>query len=390
MCTIFYLTELNNFEDLTKAYLSHGSDITNFIELKTHNEMAQNEELGIKKRKRKYTMDTEVKTEKPIEDMQMELCDRIPQIDRPNFSITNIVDIIPRLLFKREDLKVEKSVNTSRLTSFTSTYLNSCGEYAYITGLLIYEDLSLAYEAHQEMDYYKKEKFENGKQNLGKRTLDSNGREGTSTTKDDTFTSVNFGQPKFNRVTLSSVSEEDQIYSSRGNTITSKNHSKRGISSIEKSSGLEEEKEGLINFSEQIFLSENEAIKNSSNLSNASSTPFDSEPMESNLSEERNTLNSNVKRSETIGKKKVPRNKIKLPKLIVLVSKYPIYKDMEKFLKKLERHCFNCTSIPLESLVMNLVYEFPHPGYKYIVKSNFWGYKEKNKFEYETVNSLPF
>lgn len=97
-----------------------------------------------------------------------------------------------------------------------------------------------------------------------------------------------------------------------------------------------------------------------------------------------------MKKSESIGKNKIPKHTIKLPKLIVLVSKYPIYKDMDIFLKIIESHCFNSTSIPLENMVMNLIYEFPHPGSQYIIKSNFWGNKAKTHFEYETIDSLPF
>jgi hypothetical protein len=81
---------------------------------------------------------------------------------------------------------------------------------------------------------------------------------------------------------------------------------------------------------------------------------------------------------------------MKLPKILVLVSKYPIYKDMEEFLRKIRSICLEFTNVPLESMIMNLVFEFPHPGEKWIVKSEFWRNKRKSDFEYETVYSLPF
>ena len=41
-------------------------------------------------------------------------------------------------------------------------------------------------------------------------------------------------------------------------------------------------------------------------------------------------------------------------------------------------------------MIINLVYEFPHPGEKYLVQSNFWNIKRKSTFEYESNFSLPF
>ena len=110
----------------------------------------------------------------------------------------------------------------------------------------------------------------------------------------------------------------------------------------------------------------------------------------SELSADFDLLHHKIKKSEIIGKSQVPKNKIKLPKILVLISKYPIYKDLEQFLTKIETHCMNNTSIPLERMITNLIYEFPHPGFKYIVKSKYWGTKEAYKFRYETVDSLPY
>ena len=87
---------------------------------------------------------------------------------------------------------------------------------------------------------------------------------------------------------------------------------------------------------------------------------------------------------------KVDNRRIKLPKLLVLVSKYPIYEDMEEFLKRMKVCLNEYTSVPLESMVVNLIYEFPHPGDKYLIQSNFWKSKKKPTYEFETLMSLPY
>lgn len=87
---------------------------------------------------------------------------------------------------------------------------------------------------------------------------------------------------------------------------------------------------------------------------------------------------------------KVDNKRIKLPKLLVLVSKYPIYEDMEEFLKRIKVWLTEYTSVPLESMILNLVYEFPHPGEKSLIQTSFWKSKKKAVYEYETLMSLPF
>lgn len=125
----------------------------------------------------------------------MELCDRVPQIDRPNFPISKIIDIIPRLLFKGEEIKIEKAMKIQKLKASTSAYLNSWGQYAYITGIMIYEDLSLIHQAHGEMEYYKMEKDRQEIEVKLEKDADQE-RPGTESTKDATFTSrEKFGTP---------------------------------------------------------------------------------------------------------------------------------------------------------------------------------------------------
>jgi len=41
-------------------------------------------------------------------------------------------------------------------------------------------------------------------------------------------------------------------------------------------------------------------------------------------------------------------------------------------------------------MILNLIYEFPHPGNKYIVQSSFWKSKRKSVYQYETLHSLPY
>ena len=384
----FLSYRVKNYDDLIKAYLSHDSDITNLIELETLKEDNPNEDQHKERRSTFGKINEEANQEK-IDDLQLECWDKIPQIDRPNFSISSIVDIIPRLLYNKKNLCVEKEVNAPQLYSSTSAYLNSCGEYAYIVGLLVYEDLSSVSQADQEMNYFKEQKAEEDRIRE-KKTLVSLGREGTESTKDATFTTNKLGVQKNNRVTLSSVSEEDQLFSSRGNTITSKAEDMPpglGDKNIEEEDQKRVLMENLANVSSD---DDSESHRDTLNFAKINSEPPDAWALGQDPLEEFKIMNSNFKKSETIAKNKVPNDKIKLPKLLVLVSKYPIYKDMERFLKKIKSYCFDITSVPIERMITNLVYEFPHPGFKYIVKSSFWGSSEKKKFEYETVDSLPF
>lgn len=100
------------------------------------------------------------KQEVILNDLKMELWDQIPHIDRPGFQISQIADLIPRLLFAGHEVKMETSRSIKDEISSTSVYLSSAGEYAYIVGLLMYEDLSLYQEAYQNMNYLKERKRE--------------------------------------------------------------------------------------------------------------------------------------------------------------------------------------------------------------------------------------
>jgi hypothetical protein len=210
-------------------------------------------------------------------------------------------------------------------------------------------------DAHQDMNYYKYQKREKQEKEdfKSKYTIVSNSsnREGTESTKDNTFTSSNINQNKNRKESLSSVAEED-VGSSRGTTITSK---------------LEQINE-QINFSNSVSSSDSEEAKEDETLSlemvksmTTTLSAAQSEEIKGDESEfvnlrpvksfshhkltknkEDESLNdikayrNSLRKSEINQDDIVPRKRIKLPKLLVLVSKYPIYKEMAEFLAKIK------------------------------------------------------
>lgn len=69
---------------------------------------------------------------------------------------------------------------------------------------------------------------------------------------------------------------------------------------------------------------------------------------------------------------------------------YPIYNHMKNFLNQFLSICTHETEFPLENILMNLLYEFPHPGMNTLVVSKFWKHldddfflKYHDPFEYE-------
>lgn len=68
-----------------------------------------------------------------------------------------------------------------------------------------------------------------------------------------------------------------------------------------------------------------------------------------------------------------------VPRILVLVSKYPIYSEMRNFLTKIKDWAFRETRKWVEHMLINLIYEFPFPGDQYQVKSNFWRMDLKNE-----------
>lgn len=377
---------------LMNSYLYHGSDIVKLLTLSGPYPADHRET------RTKSTFAPPVSPDIDdieIDDLEMELLNKVPHLDRPNFAISTIVEIIPRLLFNKNYLKIDNSMRSTDVVSHTATYLTASGNYAYITGLLIYEDLSLVYDAHQEMKDVKQHKSEKEQKELNKgatATLDP--RAGTESTKDNTFTSTYMMQNKNKRDTLSSVAEEEGV-SEREMTITSALEGIKEDYSDENDNDNEEQNQDFIeneNDDEDDHNSEEEQPPNSAlmQMDKSDSTPYFKPDKRKDSLENIKIYRHSLKKSESTKNENINKKRIKMPKLLVLVSKYPIYKDMEKFLRKIKALCSEYTNIPLESMVINLVYEFPHPGEKYIVKSDLWRSKSKSIFEYETMNSMPY
>lgn len=77
------------------------------------------------------------------------------------------------------------------------------------------------------------------------------------------------------------------------------------------------------------------------------------------------------------------------PKLLVLVSMYPIYNQMGRFLNMIQSLIMAQTLCPIENILINLIFEFPHPGEKFVCISEFW--KAANKHQYKnTINKFVY
>ena len=59
-------------------------------------------------------------------------------------------------------------------------------------------------------------------------------------------------------------------------------------------------------------------------------------------------------------------------------------------MKKIKNNLLEFIKVPMENMILNLVYEFPHPSDKYWVKSNFWRTSSKSEFDYESSSSFPY
>jgi hypothetical protein len=70
-----------------------------------------------------------------------EVLDRVPSIDRTSLPISQVINIIPRQLFRKERLSL-RNIDVESVgikISHSSIYLPGSDMYAYITGLLFYE-----------------------------------------------------------------------------------------------------------------------------------------------------------------------------------------------------------------------------------------------------------
>lgn len=151
--------QIQNFDTLVDTYIKFGANaLIDSIEVENYANKDLIRSTTLQRAKRVTSQSN--KEEVILDDLKMELCDQIPHIDRPGFQISQVAELIPRLLFSGNEIKMETSRSIKDEISYSSVYLSSAGEYAYIVGLLMYEDLSLYQEAYQNMIYLKERKRE--------------------------------------------------------------------------------------------------------------------------------------------------------------------------------------------------------------------------------------
>ena len=142
--------QIQNFDTLIDTYIKFGANaLIDSIEVENYANKDLLRSTTLQRAKRMTSQSN--KEEVILDDLKMELCDQIPHIDRPGFQISQVAELIPRLLFSGHEIKLETSRSIKDEISYSSVYLSSAGEYAYIVGLLMYEDLSLYQEAYQNM-----------------------------------------------------------------------------------------------------------------------------------------------------------------------------------------------------------------------------------------------
>lgn len=85
-----------------------------------------------------------------IINVKMKLWDSLPNCDRAYFPISEIKDIIPKLLFEGKDYAISKYANDIDLFSYNSVCLPHSNQYAYCVGMLYYERLKDANAAAEK------------------------------------------------------------------------------------------------------------------------------------------------------------------------------------------------------------------------------------------------
>lgn len=98
------------------------------------------------------------------QNVMLDVLDRVPVIDRSSLPISQVIDIIPRQLF-RTDLISIRNLDVESIApvkSHSAIYLPGCDQYAYITGLLFYECISNIIETKKK---WEKEELKMLKQN---------------------------------------------------------------------------------------------------------------------------------------------------------------------------------------------------------------------------------
>lgn len=84
-----------------------------------------------------------------IPNQKMVKLDQLPDFDRVDIPISRIVDIIPKMLFSRDAYKIMTDNDGKSLMSQTSILVPLANKYAYVVGLLYYENLDVHYELHR-------------------------------------------------------------------------------------------------------------------------------------------------------------------------------------------------------------------------------------------------
>ena len=367
----FVSYQIHNHDAFVEAYIKHGASVLQWIDIDSR------DSLSFSKRSTRNRTGTlasmSIKDEIVLEDIRMEWWDRVPHIDRPNFPISHVIDLIPRLLFSKSELKIETSRSNKDEIRCTSIYLSSVGEYMHVAGLLTYEDLSQYQDAYANMRNHKQKREENDLKHRQLKSLLTYTPKAQikSTSSTGTGSKQSLENLQFPDISLLRAEKSEGIHQ----------NGLFGTDLLE----IQENEDDFFSDSEE----ENadwESDQNSKKINLPDKAILEKQDSSNAITQHLKTL----KKSESFTDNKTEGKRIKVPKILVLVSKYPIFEDMEEFLKKIKIGLTDCTSVPFESMILNLVYEFPHPGEKYLIHSNFWRSKKRPIFEYETPLSLPF
>lgn len=138
----FLSYQMHNFDSIVDSYIKYGPSVfLDCIQIEKYDSSDSNKRMS--HNKLSTNSSNSGKEELDLSDIKMELMNQVPHVDRQGFPISHLADIIPRLLFTNREFKVKTSSPIPDEVSATSVYITSVGEYAYIVGLLIYEDLSV-------------------------------------------------------------------------------------------------------------------------------------------------------------------------------------------------------------------------------------------------------
>lgn len=188
----------------------------------------------------------------------------------------------------------------------------------YVTGLLMYEDLSLYLEAHKNMQQLKerREKKEAGLKNSKYSASPIRDRKSPIRTVPSARTKNEEGL----------FGTSGSIFGDDSGPIRQGNIGATDLGEIEENSN------------DSLSNSEDEKSNSKKHKKKATSPKVTNKPRTSKdeYSMSNFSMNNLAKVDSILNDNKTDNRRIKLPKLLVLVSKYPIYEDMEEFLKKIK------------------------------------------------------